>query len=302
MLYLDYSRKQGEWTPNHLGGNEHLEAIDFLQRLNREVHRLHPDCMMIAEESTSWPHVSRPGHPQSLGFDYKWNMGWMHDSLAYMKRDPIYRRHHHHEMTFSMVYAYNENFVLSLSHDEVVHGKGTLLTRMPGDDWQRFANLRAYFGFMFAHPGKKLMFMGSEFGVTNEWNPADSLNWELLKQGPYHTGMQHLVRDLNAIYQQYPALYQQDFDRSGFQWLILDDHQQSVFAFYRKDDQGKAVIVISNMTPFVHHHYEVGAPAAGQWKEIFNSDDERYGGSHILNGTLATKPDCRHHNKLRALA
>jgi len=294
MLYLDYSRKQGEWTPNHLGGNEHLEAVAFLQRLNTEVHRLYPDCMMIAEESTSWPHVSRPGHEKSLGFDYKWNMGWMHDSLSYMKHDPIYRQHHHHEMTFSMVYAYNENFVLSISHDEVVHGKGTLLTRMPGDDWQRFANLRAYLGFMFGHPGKKLLFMGSEMGVTNEWNPAESLNWHLLEQGPYHQGTQQMVSDLNRIYQQYPALYQQDFDRTGFNWLILDDHSQSVFAFYRQDSQGKTVLVISNMTPNVRNDYAVGVPAAGQWQEIFNSDEQRYGGSGIVNQPMASWDEPRH--------
>ena len=294
MLYLDYSRKQGEWSPNQLGGNEHLEAVEFLQRLNREVHRLYPGCMMIAEESTSWPCVSRPGHHLSLGFDYKWNMGWMHDSLAYMKRDPIYRQHHHHEMTFSMVYAYNENFVLSLSHDEVVHGKGTLLTRMPGDDWQRFANLRAYLGFMFGHPGKKLLFMGSEFGASNEWNPAESLNWQLLEQGPYHQGMQQMVRDLNATYQRYPALYQQDFDREGFHWLVLDDHNQSVFAFYRKDSDGNTVLVISNMTPNVRSDYAIGVPTAGRWQEIFNSDDKLYGGSHIVNQPVASQPEARH--------
>ncbi|WP_241693355.1 1,4-alpha-glucan branching protein GlgB [Endozoicomonas acroporae] len=290
MLYLDYSRKQGEWTPNHLGGNEHLEAVAFLQRLNHEVHRLHPHCMMIAEESTSWPCVSRPGHPQSLGFDYKWNMGWMHDTLAYMKRDPIHRQHHHHEMTFSMVYAYNENFVLSLSHDEVVHGKGTILTRMPGDDWQRFANLRAYYGFMFGHPGKKLMFMGSEFGVTNEWNPAESLNWNLLEQGPYHQGLLAMVSELNRIYQHYPALHELDFDRDGFRWLILEDHGQSVFAFYRKDSTGKTMVIISNMTPYVRHDYRIGVPVNGLWQEIFNSDDQRFGGSHIVNGTVSTRP------------
>ena len=297
MLYLDYSRKQGEWTPNHLGGNEHLEAVAFLQRLNAEVHRLYPNCMMIAEESTSWPSVSRPGHPKSLGFDYKWNMGWMNDSLSYMKRDPIHRQHHHHEMTFSMVYAYNENFVLSLSHDEVVHGKGTLSTRMPGDDWQRFANLRAYFGFMFGHPGKKLLFMGAEMGVTNEWNPADSLNWHLLEQGPYHLGVQQMVSDLNQVYRQHPALYQQDFDRSGFNWLILDDHSQSVFAFCRRDSQGNSVLVICNMTPNVRNDYAIGVPEAGQWQEIFNSDDQRYGGSGIINPATNSHDEPRHHQQ-----
>ena len=297
MLYLDYSRGQGEWTPNHLGGNEHLEAVEFLQRLNWEVHSNYPNCMMIAEESTSWPGVSHPGHPQSLGFDYKWNMGWMHDSLAYMKRDPIHRQHHHNEMTFSMVYAYNENFVLSLSHDEVVHGKGTLLTRMPGDDWQRFANLRAYFGIMFGHPGKKLLFMGSEFAVVDEWNPAASLNWHLLEQGPFHLGMQRMVSDLNALYQNYSPLYEQDFDRAGFTWLILDDQSQSVFAFYRQDNQGNTVVLISNMTPAVRHDYQIGVPQAGQWQEIFNSDNQRYGGSNIINEPVTSQPVAFHHQQ-----
>ncbi|USE37328.1 alpha amylase C-terminal domain-containing protein [Endozoicomonas sp. SCSIO W0465] len=218
----------------------------------------------------------------------------MHDSLAYMKRDPIYRQHHHHEMTFSMVYAYNENFVLSLSHDEVVHGKGTILSRMPGDDWQRFANLRAYYGFMFGHPGKKLMFMGSEFGVTNEWNPAESLNWNLLQQGPYHQGMLTMISELNTLYQRYPALHELDFDRDGFRWLILEDHGQSVFAFYRKDSAGKTMVIISNMTPYVRHDYCIGVPVDGLWQEIFNSDDQRFGGSHIVNGSVATRPVAQH--------
>ena len=297
MLYLDYSRNHGEWSPNIHGGNEHLEAVELLQRLNHEVHQRFPGCMTIAEESTSWPGVSRPVNHLSLGFDYKWNMGWMHDSLAYMKRDPIYRQHHHNELTFSMVYAYNEDFILSISHDEVVHGKGTLLTRMPGDEWQQFANLRAYLGFMFGHPGKKLLFMGSELGVKDEWNPAQSINWSLLDQGPYHQGMQRLVCDLNAIYRNYPALYEQDYDRHGFNWLILDDHRQSIFAFYRKDNTGKTVVVISNMTPFIRQNYAIGVPERGQWQEIFNSDDQRYGGSDISNTSISTLSETRHNQQ-----
>ncbi len=290
MLYLDYSRNHGEWTPNIHGGNEHLEAVELLQRLNHEIHHRFPGCMTIAEESTSWPGVSRSVNHLSLGFDYKWNMGWMHDTLAYMKRDPIHRKHHHNELTFSMVYAYTEDFVLPISHDEVVHGKGTLLTRMPGDDWQRFANLRAYLGFMFGHPGKKLLFMGSEFGVHQEWDPSESLDWSLLEQGDFHKGIQQLVADLNQIYQSYPALYEQDYDRSGFHWLILDDHNQSVLAFYRTDSNNRPVVVICNMTPDVRHNYSVGVPQAGEWQEIINSDDRRYGGSHMVNKTVSTQP------------
>ncbi len=289
MLYLDYSREHGEWEPNMHGGNEHLEAVQFLQRLNHEVHGRFPGCMTIAEESTSWPGVSRTGDHFALGFDYKWNMGWMHDTLSYIKHDSVHRKYHHNELTFSMVYAYNEDFILPISHDEVVHGKGTLLTRMPGDDWQRFANLRAYLGFMFAHPGKKLLFMGSEFGVHEEWNPAHSLDWSLLNGEGFHTGAQRLVADLNKAYQAYPALYEQDHNSNGFQWLILDDHDQSVIAFLRKDSAGKCVVVISNMTPAVRHHYSVGVPVAGQWQEIINSDRGIYGGSDIVNESVHTQ-------------
>ncbi len=294
MLYLDYSRKHGEWSPNIHGGNEHLEAVELLQRLNTEVHTHFPGCMTIAEESTSWPAVSRPVDQHGLGFDYKWNMGWMHDSLAYMKRDAIYRKHHHNEMTFSMVYAYSEDYVLPLSHDEVVYGKGTLLTRMPGDDWQRFANLRAYLGFMFAHPGKKLLFMGAEIGTPNEWNLTESLNWELLEQGPFHKGTQQLVSDLNSIYKNTPALHELDHNREGFSWLILDDHNQSVFAFCRMDSDNTPVIVISNMTPTVRHNYCIGVPQAGEWQEIINTDSSVYGGSNVANGTVSTTPDESH--------
>ena len=294
MLYLDYSRKHGEWTPNIHGGNEHLEAVAFLQRLNTEVHHHFPGCMTIAEESTSWPNVSRPAEHKGLGFDYKWNMGWMHDSLTYMKDDPIHRKYHHSGMTFSMVYAYTEDFVLPLSHDEVVHGKGTLLTRMPGDDWQRFANLRAYFGFMYGHPGKKLLFMGAELGTDREWNPGEALNWDVLESNPLNRGVQKLVQDLNAIYRQYPALYQQDYDRAGFHWVILDDHEQSVFAFCRTDSNSKPIIVISNMTPAVRENYSVGVPQAGRWKEVINTDADVYGGSNVINENLFSQQIAMH--------
>ena len=292
MLYLDYSREQGEWEPNHHGGNEHLEAIDFLRRLNTRVHEYFPDCLMIAEESTSWPGVSQPvteEAPFNLGFDYKWNMGWMHDSLGYMKHAPEHRKYHHNEFSFSMVYAWSENFMLSLSHDEVVHGKGHLLDRMPGDEWQRFANLRSYFGFMFGHPGKKLMFMGSEFASSKEWNLNQSLDWHLLEQGSFHKGMQQLVADLNHCYSQTPALHEKDHDRTGFGWLVNDDHEQSVYAFARYDDNTGPVIVVSNMTPVVRHNYRIGVPEAGRWQELINTDNEIYGGSGIKNDSVATE-------------
>ena len=293
MLYLNYSRKHGEWSPNIHGSNEHLEAVDLLKRLNSAVHEHFPGCMTIAEESTSWPGVSRPVEEQGLGFDYKWNMGWMHDSLSYMKHDPVHRKHHHNEMTFSMVYAYSEDFVLPLSHDEVVHEKGTLLSRMPGDDWQRFANLRAYLGFMFGHPGKKLLFMGAELGTDNEWNVNGQLDWHLL-ENPNRAGLQKLIGDLNALYRQTPALHELEYDREGFKWTILDDHNQSVLAFCRIDGAGHPVLVISNMTPQVHHNYRVGAPLAGQWIEALNTDADIYGGSHVVNGPVNTIPEPLH--------
>ncbi|MGB0361321.1 MAG: 1,4-alpha-glucan branching enzyme, partial [Endozoicomonas sp.] len=243
MLYLDYSRKPGEWSPNIYGGNQNLEAVDLIKRLNMAVHEHYPDCMTIAEESTSWPGVSRPVNQEGLGFDYKWNMGWMNDSLSYMKHESVHRKYHHNEMTFSMAYAYSEDFVLPLSHDEVVYGKGTILTRMPGDDWQRFANLRAYLGFMYGHPGKKLLFMGIELGADTEWNFNEQLNWAL-EDKPLNAGIHKLVSDLNQIYKTYPALYDLEYDRNGFKWVILDDHDQSILAFCRMDKKGHPVLVI----------------------------------------------------------
>ena len=300
MLYLDYSRNHGEWTPNVHGGNEHLEAVHLLKRLNTELHQRFPGCMTIAEESTSWPGVSRPVENNGLGFDYKWNMGWMHDTLAYMKHDPIHRKYHHNELTFSMVYAYSEDFILPISHDEVVYGKGTLLTRMPGDDWQRHANNRAYLGFMYGHPGKKLLFMGSELATPNEWNLNGTLDWSLLEQGPFHKGCQQLVQDLNHLYRSTPALYDLEHDRSGFEWLVVDDHDQSIIAFSRTDSKGQPVVVISNMTPTVRHDYYIGVPAAGSWQELINTDNKCYGGSHVMNGTVKTQ-EIPMHNKEQSL-
>ena len=283
MIYLDYSRKQGEWEPNYHGGNEHLEAVSFLKELNETVFIRVPDCMMIAEESTSWPGVSRPTYDQGLGFSHKWNMGWMHDTLEYMKQDPVYRQYHHHKMTFSMAYHYSENFILSLSHDEVVHGKGTLLTRMPGDEWQKFANLRAYYGLMYAHPGKKMLFMGAELGTDSEWNHDTELDWERLKNNQYSAGIRRLVRDLNTVYREYPAFWFHDYDPQGFQWLVNDDIKQSVFAFCRTGGNGGVVLSVSNMTPQVRHNYQVGVPNAGLWREILNTDSNEYGGSNVGN-------------------
>ena len=300
MLYLDYSRKHDEWEPNNQGGNEHLEAIGFLRRLNTKVHKYFPDRLMIAEESTSWPGVSQPvteDAQYNLGFDYKWNMGWMNDSLGYMRHSPEYRKYHHNELSFSMVYAWSENFMLSLSHDEVVHGKGSLLNRMPGDEWQQFANLRAYYGFMYGHPGKKLLFMGSELGSQKEWNLNRPLDWHLLKQGVFHKGLQTLVSDLNHCYSQIPALHEKDHDRTGFDWLVNDDHEQSVFAFARYDNHDSPVIIISNMTPAVWHNYRIGVPQQGEWQELLNTDDEIYGGSGIKNGKKASENISSHGHK-----
>ncbi|WP_132541740.1 1,4-alpha-glucan branching protein GlgB [Plasticicumulans lactativorans] len=284
MLYLDYSRKAGEWVPNRYGGNQNLEAIEFLKCANTEVYGQHPGCMTIAEESTAWPAVSQPIEAGGLGFGYKWNMGWMHDTLAYMGRDPIYRSHHHHEMTFGLLYAFSENFVLPLSHDEVVHGKGSLLARMPGDTWQQFANLRAYFGFMWAHPGKKLLFMGCEFAQGREWNFEASLDWHLL-DSPWHAGVQRLVRDLNHLYRELPALHALDCEPAGFAWVSADNAAQSIYAWLRLGPDGSApVLVVSNFTPNTHHGYRIGVPHAGRWRERLNTDAADYGGSGQGNG------------------
>ena len=288
MLYRDYSRAEGEWIPNQFGGRENLEAIDFLRRMNQVVGTERPEAITMAEESTSFPAVSRPTEAGGLGFHYKWNMGWMHDTLNYMQKDPMHRKFHHDQMTFGLVYAFSENFVLPLSHDEVVHGKGSILSRMPGDEWQRFANLRAYYGFMWGHPGKKLLFMGSEFGQYGEWNAEVSLDWHLL-QYPLHQGVQRLIRDLNAVYRAYPALHQIDFDSRGFEWIAHDDAENSVFSFIRKDEHGDCVIVLSNFTPVPRHGYRIGVPQAGSYREIINTDATIYGGSGVGNDALQTE-------------
>ncbi len=286
MLYLDYSRKEGQWIPNVHGGRENLEAIAFLQATNRAVYGSHPGTVTIAEESTSWPKVSAPVHEGGLGFGFKWNMGWMHDTLQYLSREPIHRRHHHNELTFGLLYAFSENFVLPLSHDEVVHGKGSLIAKMPGDGWQKFANLRAYFGFMWGYPGKKLLFMGQEFAQGAEWSEARSLDWHQLEIAE-HRGMKDLVRDLNRLYRDTPALHARDCEGEGFEWLIADDAENSVYAWLRKAPGAPPVAVVSNFTPVPREGYRVPLPHAGRWREILNTDAGPYGGSGMGNqGTV----------------
>jgi 1,4-alpha-glucan branching enzyme len=282
MLYRDYSRKPGEWVPNYYGGRENLEATSFLRDFNAHVRRLAPGAVTLAEESTAWPGVTAPIAHGGLGFHYKWNLGWMHDTLQYMRRDPLYRRYHHNEMSFSLVYAYSETFLLPLSHDEVVHGKGSLLGRMPGDRWQRFANLRAYFGFMWTHPGGKLLFMGGEFGQESEWNHDAELPWASLDES-LHAGVQRLVGDLNRLYARLPALHRRDHEHSGFQWLIGNDEDQSVFAYLRMDGEDCA-LVVCNMTPVPRRGYRIGVPRGGRWRELLNTDAGEYGGSGVGNG------------------
>ncbi len=288
MLYRDYSRKAGEWVPNKFGGRENLESVSFLQELSSVIFERCPGAMLIAEESTAWPGVTVSAAEGGLGFTHKWNMGWMNDTLNYMAEDPINRRHHHDQMTFGLVYAFSEHFVLPISHDEVVHGKRSLLGRMPGDSWQRFANLRAYLGFMWTHPGKKLLFMGCEFGQPTEWNHDAELSWTLLTS-EHHRGVQAVLRELNKVYQAEPALHERDFEPSGFQWVIGDDRAQSVFAYLRLGHEGSApILVICNFTPSPRHGYRVGTPA-GIWREILNSDAAGFGGSDIGNaGDLVT--------------
>jgi 1,4-alpha-glucan branching enzyme len=279
MLYLDYSRRSGEWIPNEYGGNENLEAISFLRRFNEEVYRYHPDVQTIAEESTAWPMVSRPTSMGGLGFGLKWDMGWMHDTLYYMGREPVHRKYHQNTLTFRMLYAFTENFCLPLSHDEVVHGKGSLLNMMPGDVWQKFANLRAMFGYMYAQPGKKLLFMGGEFGQWNEWYHEVSLDWHLLGE-PSHSGVQRWVSDLNRLLREEPALHELDFDAAGFEWVDCSDAAGSVFSFLRKArSNNDVVLVVCNFTPVTRHNYLIGVPRSGYWRELANSDARDYGGS-----------------------
>ena len=282
MLYLDYSRKDGEWYPNQYGGRENLEAVAFLQELNATVYKRVPGVTMIAEESTAWPGVTRPTFLGGLGFGFKWNMGWMHDTLEYISHEPIHRQYHHNEMTFSMVYAYSEHFILPISHDEVVHGKGSLVERMPGDRWQELANLRAFLGYMWAHPGKKLLFMGSEFAQSSEWSSERSLDWWLL-QFPEHAGVLQAVTDLNAVYASTPALWQRDDEPAGFEWIDANDSGSNSFSWLRWDDDGGCVAVISNLSPVPREGYRLGLPFAGRWDEILNTDAAAYGGSGLGN-------------------
>ena len=291
MLYLDYGRKEGEWIPNKYGGKENVEAIGFLRRFNEEVYKSHPDVQTIAEESTDWPMVSRPSYTGGLGFGMKWDMGWMHDTLSYMSKDPIHRKYHHNQLTFRLIYAYHENFVLPLSHDEVVHGKGSLLRQMSGDAWQKFANLRLLYGYMYAQPGKKLLFMGGEFGQWNEWYHEESLHWHLLEY-PLHASLQRWVEDLNKLYKHKGALHQLDFDPAGFEWIDCNDSQNSGLSFIRKGySQKDTVLTVCNFTPVPRYNYRVGVPTGGYWREILNSDAKEYGGSgHGNLGGMEASP------------
>ena len=291
MLYLDYGRGEGQWIPNRYGGKENIDAIHFLRTLNEHVYNTFPDTMMIAEESTSWPQVSRPIYLGGLGFGLKWNMGWMHDVLNYMSQDPVFRNYHHNDITFSLVYAFAENFVLPFSHDEVVYGKGSMIRKMPGDDWQKFANLRLLYGFMFGHPGKKLLFMGDEFGQWSEWNHDASLEWHLLQE-PSHAGLKRWVRDLNTLYRGEPLLHTMDFNPAGFEWVDCKDFQRSIISFLRRgQNPNDQLLFVCNFTPVVRQNYRVGVPFEGYWKEILNSDAPLYGGSGQGNfGGLSTVP------------
>jgi 1,4-alpha-glucan branching enzyme len=288
MLYLDYSREDGEWIPNEYGGNENSEAIHFLRQLNTAVREEYPDALMIAEESTAWPKVSHPTGEGGLGFAMKWDMGWMHDTLEYMKREPIYRKHHHEDLTFRSVYAFSENYILSLSHDEVVHGKRSLLERMPGDEFQKFANLRLLYAYMFSSPGKKLLFMGNEYAQRYEWYYAESLDWHLLEQGP-HAAMQRFVANLNAIYRNESALHTTDFIPDGFRWNDTKDYEKNVYSYLRHNETGsECILCMLNFTPPVYEHYRVGVPYEGEWTEILCSDWNEYGGSGIRNKGVST--------------
>jgi 1,4-alpha-glucan branching enzyme len=299
MLYLDYSRPDGAWLPNEHGGRENLDAVAFLQETNAAVSRRHPGTMMIAEESTAWPGVTRPTHLGGLGFDFKWNMGWMHDTLEYNAHQPVHRSYHHHQITFSMVYAYSENYVLPFSHDEVVHGKGSMLRRMPGNRWEQLANLRALYAYMWSHPGKKLLFMGCEFAQDNEWNEAASLDWPLLDE-PGHRGIATLVRDLNELYRSSPALYRRDNDPTGFSWIDGNDNDNNVLSFLRWSGDGPAAdtevfACVTNFAGIAHHDYRIGLPFPGRWREVLNTDGHRYGGGNVGNLGAVQATDRPHH-------
>jgi 1,4-alpha-glucan branching enzyme len=297
MLYLDYGRRDGEWIPNQFGGRENLEAVDFLRTLNTVVHRDFPGVIMAAEESTAWPMVSRPTYIGGLGFGMKWNMGWMHDVLDYVSLDPVHRSHHHHRLTFSLLYAFTENFVLPFSHDEVVHGKRSMIEKMPGDDWQKFANLRLLYGYQCGHPGRKLHFMGCEFGQRREWNHDASLDWHLLGE-PLHAGLRHWVRDLNHLYHDAAPLHARDFDAGGFEWIDCNDHQRSLVSFLRRGhDPNDVLLFLCNFTPVPRHAEPVGAPLGGFWREVLNSDAVEYGGSGVGNAGGATAVPESHHGR-----
>ncbi|MEY2473930.1 MAG: 1,4-alpha-glucan branching enzyme [Actinomycetota bacterium] len=290
MLYLDYSRKDGEWLPNRHGGRENLEAIDFLREVNEVVHGEVPGAMVIAEESTAWPSVSRPTYLGGLGFTFKWNMGWMHDTLTYFSKEPVHRRYHHNQLTFGLLYAFTENFMLPLSHDEVVHGKGSLLNKMPGDRWQQFANLRSLYGWMWAHPGKKLLFMGGEIAQEREWSHDRSIDWHLLNL-PEHEGVRALVGTLNETLRAEPALYELDDSESGFRWIDASDVDNNVLSFLRISDEGRPVVCIANFSPVVRQPYRIGLPSGGVWEELVNTDDARFGGSGVRNGAVTAEAE-----------
>jgi 1,4-alpha-glucan branching enzyme len=302
MLYLDYGRKSGEWVTNVYGGKENLAAVAFLRDLNEAVYRDHPDVQTIAEESTAWPMVSRPVYVGGLGFGQKWNMGWMHDTLEYFEQDPIHRKYHHDRLTFSLWYAFTENFVLALSHDEVVYGKRSLLGKMPGDAWQQRANLRLLYGYMWTHPGKKLLFMGAEFGQRQEWWHEGGLDWPLSNQ-PEHAGIKRWVSDLNALYRAEPALHEVDFDPAGFAWIDARDADASVLAYLRRSRAGAPLLVVCNFTPVVRTNYAVGVPQPGLWREVLNSDAQVYGGSGVgnLGGVLAAPVPSHGHASVLSL-
>jgi 1,4-alpha-glucan branching enzyme len=296
MLYLDYSRKEGEWVPNVYGGRENLDAVSFLQEVNATVYKRVPGAVTIAEESTAWPGVTRATHLGGLGFGFKWNMGWMHDTLGYISREPIFRQYHHNAMTFSMMYAYSENFVLPLSHDEVVHGKGSLLNKIPGDRWQKMATLRALYAFMWAHPGKQLLFMGQEFGQGGEWSEVRSLDWWVLDD-PGHRGVARLVRDLNGVYRATPALWSRDTTEDGFHWIDANDAAGNVYSFLRFGDDGSVIACVANFSSVPHDRYRLGLPFAGRWEEVLNTDAETYFGSGVGNFGGVTASDEMHHGQ-----
>jgi 1,4-alpha-glucan branching enzyme len=301
MLYLDYSRKDGEWVPNCHGGRENLEAVEFIKSFNIQVHSHHPSVLTIAEESTAWAGVSRPTYVGGLGFSLKWNMGWMNDTIRYMRHDPVHRKYHHDELTFSLIYAFHENFVLPLSHDEVVHGKGSLLDQMPGDVWQKFANLRLLYAYMWCHPGKKLLFMGGEFGQWHEWNFDESLDWHLLA-GESHRGLSRAVADLNNLVRREPALHELDFDGAGFEWIDCHNWQDSVLVFVRRGSKSHdCLVVCCNFTPVLRQGYRIGLPSEGSYDEVFNSDSSWYGGSNAGNSGMIQSAAVPHHGREHSL-